>query len=320
VTGGITLMRQVNGQPVIAFPLPGGGMGYCTRSDSRWWQAWPTVVFNPRAPVIGRSTVFASGYSGLEILGTDSGTLTYAWRGNSLDRFRWHGPGPVLVGGQSLTGVRGVPGFLDYPTYTPAPVPQFLALVPEHNGGIGLYERVEPGPFDWGKRRFGLIASQLGLIDSVTAVMTGNGGLVAIMRAGSRLYETSHSRGNLPADFGTGWSRPTRLRTPDGTVPADGNPDLINSSDAPGRTHLALTVPVSNGVMLLTPAASTGLWEAQRLPIHQHPASVTLLNGEVKGRPNMEVAYRIGHSLFNLWKWDNGTWHQPVLLRWGSPP
>ena len=243
VTGDITLMRQDNGQPAVLFPLAAGGVGHFTRPDSRWWLSWPVLSLEPRGPVIKRSTVFASGYSGFEMLGTDGGTLTFAWRGNNnLENPGWHGPGSVLVNGDPLQGVRGRPGFLQYPTYVPGqsqPVWQFLALVPQDVGGVGLYERVEPGPFDWGTHQFGVIARQLGLIDSVTTVMTGNGGLVAVVRAGSRLYELSHARGHLSADFGTGWSPPTEVRTAGGGgISVAGDAELINATSRPGGTHL----------------------------------------------------------------------------------
>jgi hypothetical protein len=142
VAGDTTLVQQEDGQPAVIFPLPGGGIGYCTRPDNRWWLPWPVLTLDPQAPLIQQSTVFASGYSGFEILGSDSGTLTYAWRGNYLDHFRWHGPGAVLINGEPLQNVRGRPGFLQYPIYIPARVPQFLAIVPLRNGGLGFYERV----------------------------------------------------------------------------------------------------------------------------------------------------------------------------------
>lgn len=275
--------------------------------------------------MVKRSTVFASGYSGFEMLGTNGGTLTFAWRGdNNLANPGWHGPGSVLVNGDPLQGVRGRPGFLQYPTYVPGqsqPVWQFLALVPQDMGGVGLYERVEPGPFDWGTHLFGVIARQLGLIDSVTAVMTGSGGLVAVVQAGSRLYELSHARGHLPADFGTGWSPPTEVRTAGGGgISVIGDAELINATSRPGGTHLDLAIPVRDGLVLLTAATATNQWTAERLPVHQQVDSVTLLGGEVDGRPNTDIIYRSGSHLFNIWKWDNGTWHQPTLARWGSPP
>lgn len=315
----VVLVRQDNRQPVLIFTLPGGGVGFCSRPDSRWWLPWPVLSLDSHAPVIRRSTIFASSYTGFEVLGTDSGTLTFAWRGHNGNHFQWHAPVAVQVHRDPVRHVQGKPGFLQYLVYTPTKtIPQFLALVPQSNGGVGLYERREPGPVDWRNHRFGVIARNLGPADSVTAVRTLNGGLVAVLRAGSRLYEVTHRRGNLPADFGSGWSHPTEIPAVGGaTISAIGDPDLTLAAR---RTQLDLAVPVRDGLALLTQTANTSnAWIYQRLPIRRHVTSVSILSGEVNGRPNTEIVYRSGLQLFNIWKWDNGAWHQPVPVRWGAP-
>ena len=315
-TGTVTLVWQYHGPPAVIFPLASGGIEYCTHSDSRWWLPWSAPTIDPSAPVIGHSTVFASDYSGFEMLGTDDGTLTYAWRGNYLDHFRWHGPGPVLVDGDPLQNVTGRPGFLQYPIYRPAEIPQFLALVPQRAGGLGLYRRVEPGPFDWGPKRLGVVASQLGLINSVTAVRTPDGALVAVLRVGSRLYKLTHPRGNLPADFGIGWSKPTEVRiAAGGFVSVTGDPAFASSEAS--TSQLDLIAPVPGGLALLTAANSASPWSLQRLPIHQPVESAGVLGGEVHGRLNIDIIYRSGSQLYSIWKWDGGAWHQPAIVTWG---
>jgi hypothetical protein len=88
-----------------------------------------------------------------------------------------------------------------------------------------------------------------------TAIRTLNGGLVAVLRAGSRLYELTHRRGNLPDDFGRGRSTPTEIRAAgDGAISAIGDPDLALAAH---RTQLDLAVPVRDGLALLTKAANT---------------------------------------------------------------
>jgi hypothetical protein len=322
VTGTVALVRQDDGRPALIFPLAGGGIGYCTRSDSRWWLPWKTISAAPRGPAIPESTVFASDYGGFEMLGTGHGTLTYGWRGNSLDHFRWHGPGRVMVHGNPLQGVRGRPGFFEYPVYSPGEIRQFLALVPQRDGGVGLYERVEPGPFDWGRQRLGVIARQLGQIDAITTSRTPAGGIVAVLRAGSRLYEVSHPRGNLPAGFGSGWSKPAELRIQGGgTVSAAGDPALIDAAQSqPRASRLDLAVPVPGGLTLLTTAGNAASpWSIQQLPVRQRVNSVSILAGKVSGRPDTDVVYRSGSDLFSTWKWDGRSWHQPAIVLWGLP-
>jgi hypothetical protein len=319
-TEDVTLVRQDTHQPALIFSPPGGGVGFCIRPDSRWWLPWPVLSLDPHGPSARLSTVFASSYSGFEILGDDSGTLIFAWRGHNGNQFHWYGPGAVQVHGVPLRHIRGRPGFLQYLIRTPIKnIPQFLALVPLDSGGVGLYERREPGPFDWRDHRFGVIARRLGPIDSVTAVRTLDGGIVAVMRAGTRLYETTHGHGNLPADFGTGWSHLAEVRVVGGAaVSASGDADVTLAAP---RTQLDLVVPLRLGLALLTKKAANtnGPWSYQRLPIPQHVTSPSILTGKVNGRPNTEIVYRVGLGVFNVWKWDNGTWHQPTPVRWGFP-
>ena len=324
VIGDIMLVRQYNNQPAIIFTLATGGIGYFTRPDSRWWETWAASYIDPHEPVIEQSTIFASGYGGFEVLGNEGGTLTFAWRSNYLQNFRWNEPVIITVHGKSLTGIRGRPGFLEYPAVVPGkplPIRQFLALVPQSTGGVGLYERVEPGPTDWGSYRWGLIARQLGRIDFVTATVTGDGGIMAILRIGTRLYEVSHPPGSLPQDFGTGWSAPTEIRTAGNSrVSADGDPELINAVEPP-QTQLELAVPVDGGLELLTPLSGTdGRWRIDRIPVPGGVDSVSVLGGSVGNRTNIDVVYRSGSYLFSTWKWDGGKWSTPMIVTWGAPP
>jgi hypothetical protein len=322
VAGNITLVRQYNNQPAIIFMSASGGIGYFTRPDDRWWRTWTASYIDPHEPALKQSTTFASGYGGFEVLGNEGGTLMFAWRSNSLQNFRWNNPVTITVGGKSLKGMRGRPGFLEYPAVVPGkqlPIRQFLALTPQGAGGVGLYERVEPGPTDWGTYRWGLIARQLDRIDFVTAAITGDGTIVAVLRVGNRLYEVSHPQGSLPQGFGMGWSIPIEIRAADGSaILADGDPELINAVEPP-LTLLELAVPVEGGLELLTPFAKTGgYWKTDRLPVHGRVDSVSVLGGSVGNRDNIDVVYRSGFYLLNTWKWDNGEWSLPTIVKWGA--
>ena len=321
-TGDITLVEQHNGQPALVYALASGGMGYLTRRDDVWSQPWAAKFDAPDQPVIGQSTTFASGYDGLEVLGDEGGKLTFAWRANYLKRFHWFGPVTVKVNNQPVTGIRGRPGFLEYPAVTPRvsmPVQQFFAIVPQGTGGVGLYARDEPGPVDWAG--YGVIGRQLGIVDSATAAVTGDGWIDAILRSGTRLYEISHAPGPLPKGrFGTGWSAPSEIRTAgNGAVSATGAPELINAL-APTQTQMELAVPVHNGVELLTLQAGTrDRWKVARLPVRGQVSSVSVLSGEAGSRRNIDVAYRIGPFLFSTWRWASGQWSRPAIIRWGTP-
>jgi hypothetical protein len=182
--------------------------------------------------------------------------------------------------------------------------------------------RRRPGPFDWGPKRLGdKIARKLGRIDSATVVRTPRGGLVAILRAGSRLYELTHRRANLPAGYGAGWSHPAKLVTTAGSaIHATGDPVLTVASLGPDVSRLALVVAVPGGLAVLTtPPNSASPWALQQLPVHERVNSASILGGEVGGRLNTEVIYRSGSQLYSTWEWDGGAWHQPAIVRWGSP-
>lgn len=322
VTDDITLVEQHNGQPALVYALASSGMSYLTRSDYIWSQPWAAKFDALHQPVIGQSTTFASGYDGLEVLGDEGGKLTFAWRANYLKHLDWFGPITIEVNNQPVTGIRGRPGFLEYPAVIPEvsmPVRQFFAIVPQGTGGVGLYARDEPGPVYWAG--YGVIGRQLGMVDSVTAAVTGNGGIDAILRSGTRLYEISHAPGLLPKErFGTGWSAPSEIRTAgNGTVSATGDPELINAL-APAQTQMELAVPIHNGVELLTLEAGTrDRWTIARLPVRGQVNSVSVLSGEAGSRSNIDVVYRAGPFLFSTWKWANGRWSSPAIVRWGTP-
>jgi hypothetical protein len=102
---------------------------------------------------------------------------------------------------------------------------------------------------------------------------------------------------------------------------ATGDPALIDTArPQPRASRLDLVVPVPGGLTLLTTAGSAAsLWSIQQLPVRQRVSSVSVLVGEVSGRPDTDVVYQSGSDLFSTWKWDGESWHHPAIVMWGLP-
>jgi hypothetical protein len=331
VAGNVTLVRQFNGNPALVFSLASGGMAYFTRSNSDWSQPWGASFIDTHQPMVDLSTIFASTYSGFEVLGDDNGKLTFAWRSNYLNNYHWNGPG--LVRANKIATIEpnagkvimasGRPGFLEYPEVVPTELPSgqtFLALVPQQ-AGVALYERHSAHAYDW-SLRLGVIGNKLGRVTAVTAVATGDGEIVAIIRAASGLYEVVHPAAGLPQNFGSGWTRPAKIRALDGAgISATGDPDLINLQQPP-QTELNLVVPIHGGVAVLSDRGGAVVgkrWSVQRLPIGGRADSVTMLGGMVGGQQDLYVVYRAGSELLGTWKKGHGQWTTPTVVMWGTP-
>jgi hypothetical protein len=325
VTGSVTLLQQdrwLGSQRALVFQLPSGQYGYLARPDDRWWLPWPEISLAPDWPGFTDATVFASYYSGLEFLGVDGDGLAFAYRDNVL---HWHDPTPVLMNGSPLIAVSTSPGFMEY-TWSQALNPQFLAFLPGTQGGLALYERYEGNSFPWLGPMGRGIATKLGHISAVTSVELGDGSLCVIVRAGAHLFELTHraltyTPGQPPGDFGQRWSAPVELRTANGVpVTVSGSPQLITTGVSALGTTLLLAMPIPDGAILLSSTAGSSTWRPERLPINRPVDALTLLAGDVDDRANLDVTYRQGNHLFYIWRWDNGPWHPPSLVEWGTGP
>ena len=323
--GSVTLLQQdkwLGSQPALVFQLPSGQYGYLARPDDRWWLPWSQISLAPGWPGFTDATVFASKYSGLEFLGTDDGGLAFAYRDNVL---HWHDPTQVLVNGSPLAGVSTSLGFMEY-TWSQAVNPQFLAFLPGPQGGLVLYERYEGNSFSWLGPMGRGIATKLGHISAVSSVELGDGSLCVVVRAGAHLFELTHpaltyTPGQPPGDFGQRWSAPVELRVTNGApVTVSGSPQLITTGVSALGTTLLLAVPVPDGAILLSSTAGSSIWKPERLPINRPVAALTLLAGNVDGRPNLDVSYRQGNHLLHIWRWDNGPWDPPSPVEWGTGP
>ena len=320
VSGTVTLVRQdthAGYAPALIFQLQSGEVAYLTRSDDRWWLPWQGLRIASRWPTVQDYTVFASDYTGFEFLGNNGGELMSGYRDNVG---HWHNPVPVLVGNDPVIGVTGRPGFIQYPLYSAtSEKPQFIALVPRQNGGVSLYERKEPSEIDWGEKPWAIVARRLGRVASVVMNKPDDGTLQVVLRVGNRLYVLHHSKGHLPHDLGTDWSAPLALRVAGGKdLSATGDPALISLTEpSSGRTMLLLAVPVRNGLDLLaTTGNASNVWNLEQLPTNGRANSVSLLAGNVEGRTDIDVTYRSGTNLLYVWRWLDGPWHRPALVRW----
>jgi len=323
VKGSVTLLEQdkhLNDQRALVFQLSDGRFGYLARPDDRWWLPWSSINLAPAWPGFTDDVVFASLYTGLEFLGIQSGVVMFAYRDNVL---HWYDPTPILVNGLQLTGVSANPGFMQY-TWSNVN-PQFLALIPDSDKGLGLYERVEKPPWEWVAPTGGRIGAVLGKISAVSAAEFADGTLCVVVRTGSHLFELTHpaliySPDAPPSNFSKGWSAPAEIRAANGIpVSAAGYPQLIaTSASASGATNLLLAVPVHGGAVLLSSTEGSVVWNVQRLPINHDVDALTLLTGRVSGRANIDIAYREGNQLLDTWQWDGGPWHAPVPVEWSS--
>ena len=95
---------------------------------------------------------------------------------------------------------------------------------------------------------------------------------------------------------------------------------LFRSGVSALGTTLLLAVPVPDGAILLSSTAGSSIWKPERLPINRPVAALTLLAGNVDGRPNLDVSYRQGNHLLHIWRWDNGPWDPPSPVEWGTGP
>jgi len=325
VTGGVTLLQQdehLNYQRALVFQLSDGQYGYLARPDDRWWRPWSSIKLAPDWPGFTDATVFASRYTGLEFLGLQDGTVMFTYRDNVL---RWYDPSPILVNGLELMGVSATPGFMQY-TWTNVDNPQFLAIIPSSDKGLELYERVEKWPWGWVAPIDNRIGATLGNISAVSSVKLVDGSLYLVVRVGSHLFELTHpplaynSPDAPPDGFGEGWSTPKEIRAPNGApVTVSGDPQLIATGvSAEGTTNLLIAVPVPDGAVLLSNNSEDEIWNIERLPINHDVNALTLLNGNVDGRSNLDITYRQGDRLLYIWRWDNGLWHEPARVEWGA--
>jgi hypothetical protein len=194
--------------------------------------------------------------------------------------------------------------------------PQFLALISQPQGGLGLYERVEHPPWSW-TGPVGVIGTSLSGISAVTSTELGDGSLCAIVRVGSHLFEITHPSTGLPGDASNGWSTPAEVRSGRGAITVSGSPQLIATTvSAAGSTGMLMAVPVPGGAALLSTVEPGGSWDVEQLPIHSEVDAVPLLAGSVNGRANIDVTYREGNHLLDIWRWDNGPWYGPALVQW----
>jgi hypothetical protein len=307
--GDIAMVRE-GAEPRLIFPLPAGGIGYCTRADDDWSRPWAGLKRDTSWPGVSAASIFFSSFSGFEVLGDNNGTLTFGYRDPA---FHWHGPKSLIddQSGEPITGVAGRPGFFEYQTD-----PGFLALVPVDSGGLDLYRRVGISQ-RW--QMMGSLDKSLGRISSVSLNYLPSIGISVILRIASRLYEQTRSSRGLPGGFATGWSQPRELTmTGSGPIEAAGDPALIYS-DFIGNVAdntFWLAVPTRRGLALLsTRHAVSGSWSAEAAPLHQKPDSVALLEGYANGRPDVELAYRKASRLYSLWQPDGQAWHDPTLIR-----
>jgi hypothetical protein len=311
--GDIAMVREST-DPRLIFPLPAGGIGYCTRTDDGWSRPWTGFVRDARWPGVANASIFFSSFAGFEVLGNNGGTLTFGYRGNNYrgSDYRWHDPKSLIdsQSGVPIQGVTGRPGFFEYHGD-----PGFLALVPVDSGGLDLYRRVGITQ-NW--QMMGTLDKRLGRISSVSLSYQSAIGISVILRVGTRLYELTRSGRGLPGGFATGWSQPRELAVTSGTIEAAGDPDLIYSDligDAADNTFW-LAVPTRRGLALLsTPHAVSGSWSVEAVPLHQKPASVALLEGYANGHPNVELVYRQASRLYSLWQPAGQAWRGPTLIR-----
>lgn len=315
VAGSVTLLQQdswLSYQRALVFQRPDGRYGYLARPDARWWLPWSSINLAPPWPDFTQATVFASAYSGLEFLGLQGSSVMFAYRDNIL---HWHDPVPMQINGLPLTGVNISPGFLQY--ISPASGnPQFVALIPQPQGGLGVYERVEHPPWNW-TDPVGVIGASLSGISAVTSAELGDGSLCVIVRVGSHLFEITHPSTGLPGGVGSGWNAPAEVRSGGGAITVSGSPQLIATTvSAAGSTGMLMAVPVPGGAALLRTVELGGSWDVEQLPIHSEVDAVTLLPGSVNGRGNMDITYREGNRLLNIWRWDNGPWYGPTFVQW----
>ena len=237
----------------------------------------------------------------------------FAYRDNILD---WHDPVPMQINGLPLSGVNVSPGFMQYTT----PVsenPQFLALIPQPQGGLGLYERIEHPPWNW-IGPVGVLGASLGGISAVTSAELGDGSLCVIVRSGSHLFEITHHSKGLPGGAGSGWSTPAEVRTSRGAITVSGGQQLVATTvSALGSTGMLMAVPVPGGAALLATTKLGGSWDFEKLPIRSEVDALTVLTGSVNGRANIDVTYRDGNRLLQIWRWTNGPWSGPTQVQWG---
>jgi hypothetical protein len=325
VTDGVTLLQQddhLNYQRALVFQLSDGQYGYLARPDDRWWRPWSSIKLAPDWPGFTDTAVFASWYTGLEFLGLQGDTVMFTYRDNAL---RWYDPSPILVNGLKLMEVNTTPGFMQY-TWTNVDNPQFLAMIPSSDKGLELYERIEKRPWGWVAPIDNTIGANLGNISAVSSAELADGSLYVVVRADSHLFELTHPRltynsPNAPPDsFGEGWSTPKEIRSANGApVTVSGDPQLIATGvSAQGTTNLLIAAPVPDGAILLSNSSENEIWNIERLPINHDVDALTLLNGNVGGRDNLDVTYRQGDQLLYIWRWDNGPWHEPAPVEWGT--
>jgi len=311
--GDIALIRE-DGTPRLIFPIASGGIAYCTRPDDDWSRPWAALMADSRWPVISHASIFFSGFHGFEILGVNSGILTFGYRDNT---YHWHDPKPALDdrSDNPIQGVSGRPGFFQYWPNSSGD-PQFFALVPVEIGGLDIYKR-DGISQQW--HMLGTIAMQLGRIDSVSLTYLQGQQINVILRVGPRLYEITRDDSGLPGQIAAGWSEPHALSIEGGKrIGATGDP-YITYSDVIGELKgntFWLAVPVRHGLALLsTQNKVSAPWSLESVPIRQQPNSVALMEGYAGGQPNLEIAYREGTNLYSVWRPDGRTWKGPEKIR-----
>jgi hypothetical protein len=304
--GDLALVRE-DGKARIVVPLANRGIAYCERSDDNWNSDWQLPLVQRNWLTFDSRDTFASVYHGLEVLGRNGDQLYFTYRDN---KGRWRTE--TLLD----SGVRGHPSFIQIPR--PDRTLILAGFVPGVRGGVDIYERLDTtASQDW-KPPSALLPPQVGLVDAVTVVDTGDEHLEAVLRIGSHLYEMSRNPSNTKGDLSRGWSGPQSLRVVAGGQPdAVGDPRLI--LDVRGivasSKRLQLAVPVRSGLRLLTAGTVTAnQWTEQSLPVDRPPDSVALLNGTTNGRPTLEVVYRVGTNISQTWEQEGGSWLPPRKL------
>ncbi len=304
-SGEVALLDLDDG-PGVVIPLRDGGVAVCGRRDRRWLD--PVIEGKWVAPQ-GASAFFST-YRGIEVIGHSKHTLVFGWRDSS---HRWNGPDLVKIDGLTVQDVEGRASFLQMRPYEKI---RFLAFAPRRRGGIALVERPDhetKTPFVWRWR--GEIGKSAGRVDAITVVQIGGESrFVAVLRSGERLIRLERAPRPV-APIHRGWkAMPLRLDISTGSV--TGNPVAVVTDvtvDSPGM--IRLLVPVKNGLIMATASAvDSGSWVTERLPVTGLVDSVSVTDGEEGGHKTIEVIYRQGSAVFQLWRDHQGQWRDPARL------
>ena len=300
---GVVLAVDSTG-PVVVFGRASDGVGYCSRPDHEWESRW-------RGPNIGRDwhrlddlTAFSSSYGGLEVVGRRADKLIFGYRDG--ENVTWHRP--KRIG----DGVSGSPDALELGA-TPEER-RFVAFAPGSRGGVKVFERTDyekRWPPQWRGRP--TLVPDLGKVDGVAVAEDRSGGLVLLIRQGSRLLETHRAAAPFEKSITAGWSPARPLSFPAGVTPtATGDPMHAAVDDVSISRALRFAVPARGGIALLSTPDAGGGWQSEIVPLPAPPIAVAQLDTtDAGGDPTTVLAFVRDGKIYQMWR-DEAAWTRPV--------